>query len=582
MALTAPLGATAGILGRVNFPLASRLVAGLSFLLHVACAAAASSPPDDYRKLFEAGAANGAFPALSVGLIDGTSQSMWFYGSGGAAPDADSAYELGSATDLFAGLLLGQAAIEGRVRLSTTLGALFPSGFPWHDRALAETSLLALASQDAGLPAQPANLFPGDALDPYADYGDSDLSAWLAHQDSAVGARGGYSILHAPVLALALSRVSGSAFDPLLTKRVLTPLGMTHTGFADSEALLPAHAYGRQTRHWHFAALAAAAGLRSTLPDLLAFVRANLQPEGSSLRGALLLSRQAHAEGPVGGLGLGWNVHDVPSGNQQWPLVWRASQTGGFSIFIGFRTDRQRGLVLLCNSLADLAPIGIAWLSGEPAPNAPSAPYVPTGGSTDDRYPGLYRLASGIDATVRADSDGLRIQLRGQPAWRLHAVAEDVFLGPTGANGVTFVRNIDAVGGLVLHAGGAYVAADRLTPRAPKLERPEFPVAADKLQEFAGDFAIDATTQLRVARRGDLLAAQLTGSEPMLMRAYAADRFADADGVNQLLYRRDEQGRIDALVIDLAGGERTARRIDWSAPSMPAYTAPSVDSAADP
>jgi D-alanyl-D-alanine-carboxypeptidase/D-alanyl-D-alanine-endopeptidase len=554
-----------------------RLLSALLWLAVCASSQAADGPPDDYRKLFEAGVANGAFPALAVGLVDGGDERLWYYGSrgDGQPPDAQSAFELGAATDLFTGLLLAQAVLEGRLRSSATLGSLYPTDFPWRDPTLSQTPLFDLATQDAGLPPQPANLFPHDTNDPYADYAGADLLAWLAHFDGSSLQRDakGYSILHASVLSQALERIGGAPYARQLEQRVLTPLGMAHTGFADGESLLDGHAFGASTAHWHYAAFAGALGLRSTLPDLMAFVRANLRPEGSSLRAALLLARQEHAEGQVGGLGFGWNVHDIPSGDQQWPLVWRASQTGGFSLFIGFRTDRQQGVVLMCNSLAELAPIGLAWLSGSTAPPTPAGPFVPPPGS-EDRYAGLYRLVSGVDVTVRARAEGLYAQLRGQPAWRLMPVAEDVYVAAGDAAGVTFIRNIDAIGGLVLRSGGTYVSARRLSERAPRLQRPHL-ATGRKLSGYAGDFAFDAATQLRISAQSDAIDAQLTASAPMRMWAYAPDRFAGEDGVNELQFHRDERGRIDRVLVELAGGERTAVPVDWKPPDVAAYTATS-------
>jgi hypothetical protein len=50
------------------------------------------------------------------------------------------------------------------------------------------------------------------------------------------------------------------------------------------------------------------------------------------------------------------------------------------------------------------------------------------------------------------------------------------------------------------------------------------------------------------------------------MRAYAIDRFADEDGQNGLVFRRDEQGRIAGVALDLAGGEREATPVNWRVP----------------
>jgi CubicO group peptidase (beta-lactamase class C family) len=367
--------------------------------------------------------------------------------------------------------------------------------------------------------------------------------------------------------------VNGRDYAGALTTRILVPLGMAHTGFDNVVGMLPGHAYGQETAHWHFSALAGAAGLHSTLNDLLAFVRANLQPEGSSLRGALLLARQPQAAAPAGGLGLGWTVRDISVDQQTWPLIWRASETGGFSVFVGFRTDRQQGLVLLANSATELAPIGVAWLSGDAPPATPSPPFSPQPARVA-LYPGLYRLASDTEVTIRSTPRGLAAQLRGQPIWPLHPVAEDVYVTNGGAVGVTFIRDIDQISGLVLQQNGTYISAQRLSDRAPRLPREPIAIARSALAAYAGDFQVDPGVQLRVSTTADGLMVQYTGSAPMAMRAIGPDRFADVDGINQLFYHRDEHGRIDRISADLAGGERMAHPVHWQAPALPAYTAP--------
>src|SRR5438045_7621249 len=131
----------------------------------------------------------------------------------------------------------------------------------------------------------------------------------------------------------------------LLDTKILKPLGMQHTGFDDA-GLLAGHTRNDFAPHWHFGALAGAAGLRSSVGDLLTFLQQNLQPQSSKLRAALLLARQAQT-GTKQDVGLGWNIVEVEDGDQSWPLVWRASRTAGFTTFLGFRTDRQQALVLL-------------------------------------------------------------------------------------------------------------------------------------------------------------------------------------------------------------------------------------------
>jgi D-alanyl-D-alanine-carboxypeptidase/D-alanyl-D-alanine-endopeptidase len=532
--------------------------------------AAAPKLSDSYRRLFATGAANGAYHDLAVGMIQGKEQQTWFFGNSTNAPlpDTDSAFEIGAATDVFTGILLAQAALEGKLHLNDPLRNLLRADFPWADSTLAGSAVVSLATQQSGLPALPANLFPADFEDPYAGYREADLLAFLANYTKPTPTHGiSYSSLNGGLLGVLLARLYQSDFPTLLVSKILVPLGMPHTGFDDPQNLLAGHAFGQDAAHWHYGVLAGAAGLRSTLSDLMAFVHVNLQPETSTLRGALLLARQPRAEGLAGGVGLGWNVHELPGGDQPtWPVVWRASETGGFSTFIGFRTDRQQGLVLLANSTAELAPTGLAWLSDELPPPAPAATFVAHADRVA-RYAGLYRLLNGADLTVRgAGGSTLAAQVRGQPEWLLLPVAEDVYATNGGGAVITFVRNIDEISGLVLRSNGQHITAQRLSERAPRMPRHAVAIDAAKLADYAGDYALDDNILVRVSTTADGLTAQYTGSVAILMRAFAPDRFADADGTNGLTFSRDEKNRISGLVVELGGGERKAQPAHWRTP----------------
>jgi len=427
--------------------------------------------------------------------------------------------------------------------------------------------VVALATQTSGLPATPANLFAVDPDDAYADYTERDLLAFLANYRRDEWKRDyAYSPLNGALLCVLLGRLYENGCSTLLIGKVLDPLGLPKTGFGDPPELLQGHAYGREAHHWHFKkALAGAAGLRSNLQDLLVFLGHNLHPDDTALRSALLLARQARSHAAIGGLGLGWNVHDVEYGQQTWPLAWRASRTGGFSTFIGFRTDRQQALVLLANSAEDLASLGVAWLTGEAPPPAAPTPFVPDAARLEG-YAGLYRLLDHTEVIVSDSGSALRMQLRGQPAWPLFAVAEDAFVTQGGAVGLSFIRNIDEISGLLVRMNGAFVTGERLSARAPRLQRTFIALDASKLAGYAGDYRLDADTLLRVTVGDEGFNAQLSGAARSALRAYATDRFSDADGQTGLIFERDERGHIVAVTLDLAGGERKATPTNWRVP----------------
>jgi hypothetical protein len=113
---------------------------------------------------------------------------------------------------------------------------------------------------------------------------------------------------------------------------------------------------------------------------------------------------------------------------------------------------------------------------------------------------------------------------------------------------------------------GEHVTAERLSARAPRFARTPVSLESALLAAYAGDYRIDAGTLLRVTTNAGGLDAQYTGTAAIPMRPYAAGRFSDVDGLNGLIFHRDEHGRIDSVTIDFAGAERKAAPARWRAP----------------
>jgi CubicO group peptidase (beta-lactamase class C family) len=512
----------------------------------------------------ERSVANGAYASVAVGVIDGKRRGTFYFGRRDGAQskpaDDDSLFELGAVSEVFTGVLLAQAAVEGKLRFSDPVEKFLPTAFPFADARLGKITLAQLATQHSLLPAQPANLFPHDLDDPYAAYAGEDLLALLAFQRNSAQADDAaysYSVLNAGLLGHLLGRVYQSAYAQALASKVLAPLGLQHVSFADDANLLPGHAHGAVVPHWHYGVLAGAAGLRATLPDMLAFLQHNLTPEGSPLRAALLLARQPQAAGPADQLGFGWNVREKIDGEAIWPLVWRASRTAGFASFVGFRTDRQRAIVVLGNTSEDVAALGMAWL-GDASPPPTTRTANAAAVNRFDEYPGLYQIGASTEAVVRVANDRLSLQLPGEFPRRLHALDKDIFAADSGAFGVTFMRGLDEVNGLVLHVGGSNVSASRLSLRAPRLARTPIPISATAGNTIAGDYRLDDSTWLRVAASAQGMTLQWTLGERRSIFAYAPDRYADAEGAIDLRVVHGQDGRVAKIHLELAGTPRDA------------------------
>jgi serine-type D-Ala-D-Ala carboxypeptidase/endopeptidase len=532
----------------------------LIFLLISGVCRAAPELSDAYREVIDKGIANGAYPAVAVGIVDGKDQKTFFFGK---SATADSMFEIGAVSEVFMGLLVAQDAIAGKLRFKDTLRQLLPPEFVFTDPRLGTITIDDLMTHRSGLPAVPANFFPADVDDPHADYGESDLLSFLANYRAPNSEREfSYTTLDAGVLALLLARVHGTTYPTLLKAQILDPLQLKHTTFSDSIELTDGHLYGQPAKHWHYAALNGAAGLRTTLPDLLTFMQANLLPEGTALRAALLLSRQSRGTGVADEIGLGWNVRDSKGEEQSWPLIWRASETGGFSTFIGFRNDKQRAIVLLANTAEDLAGLGIAWLNDDGPPPAPRRPRPPDA-SVLATYPGLYQIVSGAEVTVHQLGTDLTMQLAGQPPWHLRGYDDDAFVANAGAVGVTFVRDIDHVSGLVLRLGNEHVAANRLSARAPRVARISIAVESSELARYAGTYQLNTDTLIQIVPAANGLTIQMTAATRSRVRPYAPDRFADDDGYYDITFARDKDGNLTGLKLNLAGADRAATLVHW-------------------
>jgi serine-type D-Ala-D-Ala carboxypeptidase/endopeptidase len=530
-------------------------------LLFVVCGAAGAAPtlPDAYRQVLEQGIKAGAYRDVAAGWIEGKERDAIYFGQA----TAETTFEIGAATEIFTDLLLAQAAFEGKLRLQTQLREVMPD-FAFADPALGSTTLEALATHHAGFSAMPPNLMPRDIGDPYAGYGEAEILAFLGnHHLPRSGNEYAYSVTDAGVLGYALGRGYGTEYPKLLQDKVLGPLALKHTGFDDS-GLLAGHARGEPVPHWHFGVLSGSAGLRTTLGDLLDFLQVNLRPENSTLRAALLVARQPRTRAQSEQVGLGWHIHEAGSGDQTWPLLWRASTTAGFSTFIGFRTDRQQAVALLGNTDTDLSAIGMALLEDHSAPPTPRARFATPAHLQADDFVGLYQVRGSIEITIRQRDGQLSAQLSGGPIARLTAEEDDVF--DAGAEGfaITFQREAGKVTSLIVTRAGVNVLAERLSTRAPHVTRTSIAIDAKELAAYAGDYQLGEAGLARIFVATDKLSMQLAGRAPVDLIAFAKDRFACADEACEATFQRNVAGVITDVSLDFAGTQHNAPRVRWT------------------
>jgi CubicO group peptidase (beta-lactamase class C family) len=263
-------------------------------------------------------------------------------------------YEMGSASKTFTGLLLAQLTHTGLLSAGEPAAALLdPARRPGDD----PVTLAHLITHTSGLPALPADFFvralPAWHTNPYARYpAERVVDAFLRHRRRhRPGTRWHYSNFGVAVLGHALTAVTATPWDDLLTGQVLDPLrlsGATLTpGGPDTDATGHRKDGTTSVPPLAVGGFQAAGAVRATPHDLLTFLEAHLEPSARPLGAALRAVRR-----PVLRRGLGHrHVHTVAwfqHPTERGPMYFHGGATLGQQAFLGFRPDIGTALAAMC------------------------------------------------------------------------------------------------------------------------------------------------------------------------------------------------------------------------------------------
>ncbi|QSQ13147.1 serine hydrolase domain-containing protein [Myxococcus landrumensis] len=272
----------------------------------------------------------------------------------GTPPAENALYFLGTLTQVFTGSLLRLLADGDRARLDMPLSEVIPR--PLLPDANAGTiTLEQLARHTSGMPYLPPNLEVAAANpeDPFGHYSASLFGDFLRsyHPDSPPPRPASSSLLGMGVLGHALSRRAGVNYGHALRDWLFTPLKMTDTSMRVTDELaprlLPGHsARGKRMAPWTFPALPGAAGLHSTVPDLLRFLDACLGGDEALSKSLKRTWDSGTEQGASPRKGLGWSLSQL----QGHTIAWSSSVMGGYVGFLGLAPSANAGVVLLSDT----------------------------------------------------------------------------------------------------------------------------------------------------------------------------------------------------------------------------------------
>lgn len=463
---------------------------------------------------------------MVVGVIDTRGRRVIAHGlmgAGGKAVDGRTLFEIGSVTKVLTSLLLADMDRRGEVRLDDPVAKHLPPGTVVPTRNGKAITLIDLATHTSGLPRLPTNMAPRDPLNPYADYTEAQIDAFL--RDYApprdIGGTYEYSNLGVGLLGRALAYRAGGDYEGVLRQRVLAPLGMTDTAIAltpdQAARFSDGHNAALQpTPHWELPSLAGAGALRSTADDLLKLTAAELgqgqTPLSAAMADQLVPRRPATGDVLVA---LGWHIWPTADGE----IISHGGGTMGFQSFVGFNRRTQVGVVVLSNAagVMGVEDVGLHLLAGRPLKTPPKARVaVPLAPAVFDKLAGRYAMAPGVVMTIRRDGERMIGQLTGQPSVEIFAESPTTFFLKVVDAQLTFTVDAEGRGTAVtLHQNGQNTTAPRLAegaePPAPARPAKVAALSVAELDALGGRYALAPGFVIVVTRKGQSLFAQLTG-----------------------------------------------------------------------
>lgn len=279
--------------------------------------------------------------------------------------NGDSVFEIGSITKTFTGTMLAKLVYDGRVSANEPIKNILPIHLNQSSLNGKEITLVDLADHTSGLPFEPGNVkgdkkHPFDPYRAYEYYSTERLYEYLSHQlvlQSTPGEKRTYSNLGGGLLGHLVTLISGKTYEEFLFEAICTPLGMHNTFVTVDSARVRQMVCGRDPKGQPLpfvdgdcGALTGAGGIRSSVKDLVKYLRANMKDTTYFYLAQKETKRfDEHFTG-----GLGWATYSEFGKHH----VGAFGATAGYTSGVIFERNSRVGIAVLTNVSAFLVSQG--------------------------------------------------------------------------------------------------------------------------------------------------------------------------------------------------------------------------------
>jgi len=372
---------------------------------------------------------------------------------------------IGSVTKTFTAAAVMKLVEEGKIRLDEPAGGYFPR---FLEELLSGVTIHHLLSHTSGLP----EIGSDPALSGNMSLRKSprELLEFLRGRSRLFppGSRAAYSNSGYLLLGLIIEKITGRPYMDYLTEHVLSPLGMTHTGYTAEYHRLPGFARGYRegpggtlapAPYIHPSLGYAAGGLYSTVEDMLLWHKGLERPD---FLGRNTVERMFTPG--KGGFGYGWMIMEA-FGRRS---AGHGGGAPGFNAWIERWVDDGAFVAVFANvSGAPVAEIGrglAAILFGKDIQMPEARKLVPLDPASLEAYTGAYRTPEGSTRYILREGNTLFVRRDQGPRYPILPCGEDrFFFAHDKGSTLRFLRNDQGrVAGHVLHRMGVDEYAARI------------------------------------------------------------------------------------------------------------------------
>ncbi|EXD16229.1 ADC family extended-spectrum class C beta-lactamase [Acinetobacter baumannii] len=313
-------------------------------------------------------------PGMAVGVIQNNKKYEMYYGLQSVqdkkAVNSSTIFELGSVSKLFTATAGGYAKNKGKISFDDTPGKYWKE---LKNTPIDQVNLLQLATYTSG---NLALQFPDEVktdqqvLTFFKDWKPKNsIGEYRQYSNPSIG-------LFGKVVALSMNK----PFDQVLEKTIFPALGLKHSYVNVPKTQMQNYAFGYNQENQPIRANpgpldALAYGVKSTLPDMLSFIHANLNPQKypADIQRAINETHQGRYQVNTMYQALGWEEFSYPatlqtlldSNSEQIvmkpnkvtaiskepsvKMYHKTGSTSGFGTYVVFIPKENIGLVMLTN-----------------------------------------------------------------------------------------------------------------------------------------------------------------------------------------------------------------------------------------